>query len=124
MGQPTEGGVGLPAEHSDRVIRLTNPIREGIRQARCINERGRRLVAQRTQRMGYVPVDARVGDLGPNETCRSPELGRPPFWERPSRALLGPEDMPRRVIRVGSCSAPAVNKGPASHPIRLFAAAT
>src|SRR5258705_12212443 len=40
---------------------------------------------------------ARVGDLGPNENCRSPELGRAPFWERPSRALPDPEDMPRQV---------------------------
>jgi hypothetical protein len=24
---------------------------------------------------------------------RSPELGRSPFWERPSRALLDPEDL-------------------------------
>jgi hypothetical protein len=36
---------------------------------------------------------ARVGDLGPTNAIRSPELGRSPFWERPSRALLDPEDL-------------------------------
>jgi hypothetical protein len=36
---------------------------------------------------------ARVGDLEPTEATRSPELGRSPFWERPSRALLDPEDL-------------------------------
>jgi hypothetical protein len=37
---------------------------------------------------------ARDGDLGPNENCRSPELGRAPFWERSSRALPDPECCP------------------------------
>ena len=42
----------------------------------------------------------RVGDLGPNRTNSSPDLGRLPFWERPSRALPDPEEF-RRVMRVG-----------------------
>jgi hypothetical protein len=37
---------------------------------------------------------ARVGDLGPTNAIRSPELGRSPFWDRPSRALPDPEEMP------------------------------
>ena len=37
---------------------------------------------------------ARVGDLGPTNAIRSPELGRSPFWERSSRALPDPEFCP------------------------------
>ena len=49
---------------------------------------------------------ARVGDLEPNENCRSPELGRPPFRERPSRCPT--RKTSRRVMQVGSPIAPAV----------------
>ena len=40
------------------------------------------------------PNGSRVGDLGPTNAIRSPELGRSPFWERSSRALPDPEDLP------------------------------
>jgi hypothetical protein len=53
---------------------------------------------------------ARVGDLGPNEDAHSPELGRSPFWERPSRALPDPERLPRRVRRVGPRQPPLSTK--------------
>jgi hypothetical protein len=47
------------------------------------------------QAAGAFPVaNARVGDLGPTNAIRSPELGRSPFWERSSRALPDPEDLP------------------------------
>jgi hypothetical protein len=36
-----------------------------------------------------------VGDLGPNK-CTLAGTGRPPFWERPSRALPDPEELCRR----------------------------
>ena len=41
----------------------------------------------------------------------SPELGRSPFWERPSRALPDPEEMPASSGSRPPLS-PAVNKGP------------
>jgi hypothetical protein len=53
---------------------------------------------------------ARAGDLGPNEDAYSPELGRSPFWERPSRALPDPERLPRRVRRVGPRQPPLSTK--------------
>jgi hypothetical protein len=42
----------------------------------------------------FPPVIAHVGDLGPTNAICSPELGRSPFWERSSRALPNPEDLP------------------------------
>jgi hypothetical protein len=54
-----------------------------------------------------------------NETSRSPELWQAAFLERPSRALLDPEEMPQRVIPSRASPALACQIAPAtplSHP--------
>ena len=51
---------------------------------------------------------ARAGDLGPNEDAHSPELGRSPFWGRPSRALPDPETLAPASERLGPRIVPAV----------------
>ena len=51
------------------------------------------------ERGDSVSVDARVGDLGPNESTLA-GIGRPPFWERPSRALPDPEKAPASGVPV------------------------
>jgi hypothetical protein len=62
-----------------------------------------------------------VATLSQQKPQGSPELGRSPFWERPSRALPDPEEMPASDPSrppVGS----AVNKGPSEHRGLLFTA--
>jgi hypothetical protein len=62
-----------------------------------------------------------LATLNQQKPTGSPELGRSPFWERPSRALPDPEEMPASDPSrppVGS----AVNKGPSEHRRLLFTA--
>ena len=57
----------------------------------------------------------------PHKLSRSPELGRSPFWERPSRALPGPEDMPQRAKRVGQRQCQLSNRGMTTAETHLLA---
>src|SRR3954465_6720941 len=68
-------------------------IRTALHQKNAKNAWHRASITDRYRQPGPFPI-ARVGDLGPNETSRSPGVGRPPFWERPNRALPDPEKAP------------------------------
>ena len=59
-----------------------------------------------------------MATLDPHKLSHSPELGRSPFWERPSRALPGPEDLPGERCELASVSACLSNlAGPLPKPV-------
>ena len=100
--------------------RNTTPSRRN-RKPRPIATRARTRLSPTLKLQNLRNRSARVGDLEPKNPTRSPELGRSPFWERPSRALPDPEEMPASDPSrppVGS----AVNKGPSEHRELLFTA--
>ena len=63
------------------------------------------------QQAGAFPALARVGGLGPAlKHGVSLGNGRPPFWERPSRALPDPEDFSHASNAIRPPRAAVVNK--------------
>src|SRR3954447_4334530 len=55
-----------------------------------------------------------LATLNQQKPTGSPELGRSPFWDRPSRALPDPEEMPASDPSRPPVG-PTVNDAPASH---------
>ena len=107
--------------HPGPAHRNTTPSRTN-RKPRPIAIRARTRLNPRLETSKTDAIGLRaLATLNQQKPTGSPELGRSPFWERPSRALPDPEEMPASDPSrppVGS----AVNKGPSEHRGLLFTA--